>query len=100
MLAIELFRSWGRCRPWSQPESGFHGAENRLWFRRLGDHAGNSAGARQHLRFTLMVVRRAKDNRGLRDDRVCTELPNQLISVHGWHEDIGDDQVGMLSSCD
>ena len=46
-----------------------------------------------------MVVRRTKDNRSFCDRRVCAELPNQLVPVHGWHEDIGNDQIGMFGSC-
>src|ERR1700722_18205880 len=43
-----------------------------------------------------MIIGGAEDHRRFLDVGLATEAPDKLITVHGWHEDVADDQIGML----
>ncbi len=56
---------------------------------------GDAAALCQGARLGLGVGRRVKDHTGGGEGRVGTQLPHKLETVHGRHENVGDDQIGV-----
>ena len=64
---------------------------------RFAQHRGDAAALGHRHRFVLGVHGRKEDHPGRGQSRIGAQLLDELVAVHGGHQDVGDDQVGMVA---
>ena len=41
-------------------------------------------------------MRGAEDDGRLADSQVLAQLTDKFVAIHGWHQNVADDQIGAL----
>lgn len=96
MLAGKLFGGERRGRVWTLAEGGGHRGKDQLRVGRLREDVTDAAGLRQQPRPIVRVNARVEDDGRKGNGRVRAQSADELVAIHGGHEDIGDDQVWAL----
>ena len=65
---------------------------------RLGERALHAERARHLAHFALVIGSGTEDHRGVRGPIVLAQPADQLVAVHPWHDDVGDQQVRLLGA--
>jgi hypothetical protein len=92
---------WRRDRVGERRACGERGIDDRahgLVIERLGQRALHAERARHLAYFALVVGRRTEDDGGVRRAIVLAQPADELVAVHARHDDIGDQEVGLLGA--
>src|SRR3569833_1423663 len=66
---------------------------------RFHEYTGNPTRLSELPRFTFEKVRGVEDYRRMLQVRVGSQLPHELVPVHGGHQDIRNGQLRSFQSC-
>ena len=99
MVFVELFDVWWRrardrvCAS----QHRVHLCKNDLRLAGFGDDVDHAAALCECARFALVIGRRVENDRRGRNRRDGAHLADELVAVHGRHEDVADDQMGPFA---
>ncbi len=80
-----------------RPKHRVHLCKNDLRLAGLGDDVDHAAALCECARFALVIGRRVENDRCVRNRRDGAHLADELVAVHGRHEDVADDQMGPFA---
>ncbi len=93
MLAIEGRIDGPRGRPRAALQLFRDGTKEFIRAAGLHQHSRYLTCLRKLARFGLVIVRGVEDDRHARTARIGAQQPDELVSVHGGHQNVGNDQV-------
>ena len=96
VLAIKLRGGGNQDRYLVHAEHLIHGEENLLRRGGLCQVVDNAASPGQGISLRPLILGGIENYGRACDQRVSTKLADEFEAVHPWHEDIGDDQRGVL----
>lgn len=96
MIALEISVVRGCRRNGSARQHVSNRAQKVLRTVGLHDDPGDPALFRKSRGFALVIIGRIENDGRPGESRIASQLANEFIAVHGWHENVRDDELRSI----